>query len=192
MSNGGNLPYNMFNLLLESEKKTLQTEYKLRLVISVFTAIALLALTSILLLLPPYTLSVSKENLAEKKLSELRVENAKKQDSKLLATIKDADRKISLLAAAPTQELQSKILGEVLKEKTDSIKIKNLLYARASGDGTGNGFTIKISGIARDRVSLLEFSRRLTGNSRFARVNLPVSNFAKDEDISFTIEIQGK
>ena len=49
---------------------------------------------------------------------------------------------------------------------------------------------ITVSGVANDREGLVVFIDDLKIKSGFADVNTPVSDFAKDKDISFILNIK--
>lgn len=48
---------------------------------------------------------------------------------------------------------------------------------------------IMISGIADDRSSLATFSDRVAASDHFIEANVPISNLARDKDITFQIEV---
>ncbi|MFZ2303914.1 MAG: hypothetical protein WAV98_03980, partial [Minisyncoccia bacterium] len=88
----------MLNILSTTEKKKILIEYRLRLaVVSVF-AVGALALASLVLFMPAYTLAVSKYNTSEKHLVALEKKYGEAgQEKELIAQIRDINNKILLL-----------------------------------------------------------------------------------------------
>jgi len=183
----------MANLLPITEKKKIYKEYKMRLLVVAALLFAALIAISLVLLSPSFILSSFKYSG-----SSTQLETEKKK-------ISDSVEGIDPIKVAKEVNAQLVILGEegfliplsydvfniIVGYKPDSIKIDSMFYDRETQDGR-----ITISGVSKDRETLLSFLKSLEGEEIFNRVELPISSFVEGEDIEFsiriTIEVEGE
>jgi hypothetical protein len=173
----------MFHLLPEKEKKILQREYISRLILIGLIFVLASLLVGSVFLFPSYLLSVRK--LADANMNNQQVKSAiaAKTDSALttfLATLKD-----NLNALVPISKTTnfSILAREITDKKESGIKINEFSQSDQ---------TLIINGVSSDRQSLLRFSHELQTIKDFSKVDLPISDFAKDKDINFSITLTVK
>ncbi len=170
----------MFHLLPEKEKKVLEAEYRYRLLlVGLIFILASLVVASVFLL-PSYLLSARRLTDVSVRNDQVKNEIKTKTDpsiSTFLSTLKD-----NLAALKPTQKTPnfSTLVKEITDKKTTGIGIDSF-----SRDGKG----IIIGGQADNRDNLIRFSRDLQMVADFSKVDLPISDFAKDKNINFSITI---
>ena len=70
------------------------------------------------------------------------------------------------------------------ESKPPNIRIKNIVF---DNERDPEPATITLIGIATDRESLRSFGRLMEARTEFSTVDLPVSNFAKEKDIEFSM-----
>jgi Tfp pilus assembly protein PilN len=79
--------------------------------------------------------------------------------------------------------LSRSVINEIILNKMPDMKITQISYDSA----TKTGKTITLRGIAPSRERLLQFRKALEDDSAFKKVDLPISNFVKGSNISFSI-----
>lgn len=131
---------------------------------------------------------VAQYRLQELKQTEEILKNniaiANKQS--LDATVSTANKKIATIEKQPAQSYIA-IVDEIAAERTSDIKISSFSMQQSAPK-----MTITVKGNAKDRESLLDFANKLKQNTDFNKVDLPISNFAKDSDIDFTLSVTMK
>ena len=75
--------------------------------------------------------------------------------------------------------------NQVIFQKMPDIKLTEITYDK-SVDGVKN---IKVKGFALNRERLLLFRQSLENNPTFSKVDLPISNFVKEKNISFNLNL---
>ena len=174
----------MANLIPPAAKRGVQIEYWVR-VSSVWLALfGTAALAIAALNVPIYILVNSQSNTYAGLQSK-----AEEQDTsfvKIEADIKWANNAAVLLASA--KELVP--LGDYIKVidsyQTDKVVIDSYDLTRSDAGAVDS---IKISGTAIDRESLVALSTALESDERFSSAEIPLSNLAKDSNIPFTINV---
>jgi hypothetical protein len=175
----------MFNLLPSKDQYNLSSEYRLR-----FAAIALLLLgalgmVALVALVPSLLLSYQKKQAVEKTFESLKLDvlsdSRRKFDEALIVAGKEARALKATVSAASVYGL----IEDVIRAKPESIKISGFRVAR-NPDGTHR---VALIGQARDRNSLLSFTKVLEKDKSFTKVTVPVSNFVEAENINYSIVI---
>jgi hypothetical protein len=77
------------------------------------------------------------------------------------------------------------VIGHIVSLTGSSITLSDISYQIQ----TATSASITLQGRAADRQSLLSFTQTLETNGHFQNVDLPVSSFAKDTDIDFSISL---
>jgi len=178
----------MANLITEKQKKVIKLDYILRLCsVSLFVG-ALLGIFFLAYVLP-YYFSVGKKEI---KVNELfwqiinaeNKENTGESVSRIMLQTTEQLKAVELYSKNP--KLPSTSFDQVLSSKNQGVKITRLSFS-IIGKGQGQ---ITVNGIAKDREGLVAFIENLKGKAGFAEVDTPVSDFAKDKDISFVLNIK--
>lgn len=154
---------------------------------SVF-AVGALALASLVLFMPAYTLAVSKYNTSEKHLVALEKKYGEAgQEKELIAQIRDINNKILLLLSgdATARLTLSQTITSILNIRGNAIKIFAFTY-----ETIANQERIVLTGTANDRDGLANFVETLKRNPTFTNVTIPISSYVKSENIDFSIVIE--
>ncbi|TSC67661.1 MAG: hypothetical protein G01um101472_346 [Parcubacteria group bacterium Gr01-1014_72] len=175
----------MVNLLPEEERSTLTLEYRLRLAaVSLFFVSALFVVAS-LLFVPSYLLSSGRQAAALWELTSLEKALALRDANALDAALLDTKRKIETLRSRGAAGIRG-IVETIAGKRSSDLTIRSFMFQAGSSGGT-----VDISGRAASRESLLLFTRKLEHETgAFSAVNLPISNFAKQTDISFNLGLK--
>jgi len=177
----------MFNLLPKQEKEAIRREYRIRLAIVIlWFSFATLVIASVLLV-PSILLSSQKEKAAEQRFDTLS-KSIKKDDAAALdSVLRKAQSHLALLSHEAPTVLLHELLVNIVSTKTDSVSLARFSFAKAS---EGKRYA-DINGISKDRATLLAFVRALERSGLFEKVEVPISNFAEDTDIEFSIRALG-
>lgn len=176
----------MFTLLPDSEKKSILKEYKIRRAIIICTFVFFFGIMASVSLFPSYLLSAIKTKEISTQLAELRKSTILQEAKILNEALVNTNKKLDLLRDSTSTVYVKDIIDGIQKSKSEqAIRISGVLYRR---DTAKKQLSLSITGVARDRESLSFFVKELEKN--FEQVNLPVSNFAKEKNAQFTIEIR--
>jgi hypothetical protein len=174
----------MSNLLPYSEKKIIRREYAMRRIIVVLYFFLFTCAVCLISLLPSYVLSEVKYQTISKEVENL------KSTADILGGGEDANKKLvgikEKLETLKSYDGKSAytLFNNIILGKTNNVSVRTISYSGSSKDAR-----ITVSGVARTRESLTAFAKNLEQNKEFSNVNLPVSNFAKDKNIEFNIEV---
>lgn len=178
----------MFNLLPKTEQRTLTLEYRLRLLIVALFALLFVGVLAGGALIPSLFLSSQRETVALKNEEALKGEIVLQGKYDLTNILKLTKLKANAFESESGSPYFYELFGQIIKDKTSAIKIRGL-SAKVSSPSDK---TIAITGVARDRDSLLSFTKTLEREHDFGNVLVPVSNFAESSDIDFSIIVKLK
>ena len=179
----------MFNLLPLEEKNAIRKEYRYRLMVVALVGLFVTFLVGSVLLVPSYGLSKIKE-VSVVKNNALLKEGATARDDGRVVTEELRDTKSILSALKPSDHTVyfHEVLGGIIEQRPSGVLLQGILMQSVGVAQT----EFHLSGVARNRVDLVLFQKRLEGEKRFTKVDIPFSNFAKDSDIPFTVTIQAE
>lgn len=167
------------NLLPPKEKKRIQKIYRARRLRATSWLVIVLVLVSIGMLVPVYLLSRSTEMLAETKKQELSRDANSLNPLEVKEEIFLINKKVRVLADNDHTKIYD-LFSDITQSKRSGISIVAVSFRPSE---------ISISGNARNRETLLSFRRDLEQKGYSKKVDLPVSNFAQNIDIDFSIKV---
>ena len=181
----------MINLLPTEEKKKNYLFFHVRLGIFYFMLVAIVFFLFAVALLPAYFFSVINENVAEQKYQNVLNTPIKDVPEETMSIINEVNSQINLIEKTKEQNfiLTSSVIDPVLSSRMTDIKILNISYQKDQKDEEGILKIVKITGIAPNRERLLLFKQILQSNPLFEKVDLPISNFVRGEDIDFELTL---
>ncbi len=169
----------MINLIPYSAKKVVKREYWTR-VISVW--MFLLTLVSVTFLVELIPLRLLTDLLGKSVSSELSgAISAKEELSNIEKTVTDTNTLIKKLSVKSNEVHYSDYVDLIDELSGDSVQVTEM--------GFVSGNKVSLSGVAKDRETLAGFRNSLEASPSFSAVVLPISNLAKDKDISFTLTL---
>lgn len=174
------------NLLPVERQRALSREYFLRLCVVVIAAMTTLVVIAGLLLVPTYVLLT--QNAAAKQTSLAHIESVlsaadeKDISSRLAALSNDA----AALAALGKTSSVSSVLRPLLAVEHPGVILSGFAYAPVTQNAPK---TVLISGVAATRNALRSYQLALQKAPFVAAARLPVSAYAKDADIIFSITV---
>lgn len=177
----------MPNLIPKKEQGALKKEYSFRRLSVIFFLICIILAVSLVLLFPSYILSkVRATNIALDLESVKKATSAANSNDELTTSLRQAKEKAVTLQVSD-KNLTVYDLIHSFENKSAAIKLKDISYIR-----NADNVSLVIQGRATDREGLIEFEKQLKSNPNFLSVDLPISNFAKEKDIDFTMNIAVK
>ncbi len=173
----------MVNLLPEVAKQQIVTEYHVR-VLSVWLALLTAAFIVLTALLAPVGLLVELQLRAYgETFARVSADNTTYAEAE--AAVVAANTLARELDRVDTFATLWDVVLLVNTLASEAITIESVSLART--DGVVESMTV--TGVADTRATLAEFRDAIEANERFVSADLPLSNLAKDRDITFSIEI---
>lgn len=174
------------NLLPEDRQRALRRDYFLRLGVVIIALLIALVLAAAILLVPTYVFLAESARAKESRLASIDSVLSSYGGAALsaqLAALSDDASTLEALADAPSV---SAVIRNTLAIPRPGITISGFVYSPGAGQ---NSDTIAISGTAATRDALRNYQLALQ-SAPFARsADLPISAYAEDTDIAFTITV---
>jgi hypothetical protein len=173
----------MINLLPENQKNNIDREYTFRRWAVWLTVILILVVIAFILMVPAYISSIYKNKAAMLNETKASTTGTTTAEIAFKKQLDNAKVLVRVLKPADTQPLLlSHVMPILLKDKTGENSITDIFY---TNNGNGNA-TISVKGIAKTRESLSHFTDALAHEPGIVKVDVPVSNFAKESNIIFS------
>jgi hypothetical protein len=198
----------MFNLLPKDEQHLIEKEYRLRLAIFSLLFLGVFCVSASVALVPSIFLSTQKEAIVFKSYEKLKAEVAVDTKDNPGDILNLSIKKAKALSEKNPDIYSYELIGKIVNYKIPGIRLvgvsvrkgKEVVQKTLNSAKTKTpakpvepaGRDISITGKAKDRDTLLKFSRILESEKSLTKVNVPVSNFAPASDINFTITAKAK
>lgn len=172
----------MINLIPPSAKKSITVEYWKR-VITVWLYLGSVSAVILTVFLLPTQVALRSEigTLEDRVLAGAeRVANFDTSATELITTTNQA----KTLLENQSTTTPSQLINVLNSYAGNMVKVNNIQFSKLATAGS-----ITLSGVAGSRQGLALFRDTITADTRFATVNLPISNLIKDKDLLFSIEI---
>ena len=180
------MPEELTNLLPYQRRLQLVREYRFRFGVIIVAVLTVLTLASAMLLVPTYVLLTGSASAKEEHLTRIRTvlssADGAALSARLVALSTDANELISL----SKKKSVSKVLSSVLNIPRPGINLNGFTYAPAANKTSE---TFSISGVAATRDVLRNYQTRIQSEPFVRTAELPVSAYAKDLNIAFTITV---
>jgi len=176
----------MANLLPLAQKQKIRKEYKMRRASVMFVLIIFLFVIGIVLLIPQHVALSIKQTITTEELESIKNQISQKTSIDPEEIIKQTNSQIGLLVQSPQAFAGIyNTFYKIIEKRSNDIAITGMFY-----NLDNNEMKISIHGIARNRKSLSEFAEILESQKIFFHVELPISNFVKEEDIDFSLTLK--
>lgn len=177
----------MFKLLPHHEKVRLQKEYRVRLAVVALFFLFSVEVVGIAALMPSFFLSKVKDDQIKNEQKVLGALMEEEKDPQLALELERAKNQIRQLVVDEETVEVAKLFGIVNKDRAPGISISSFdLDRKKEGEDE-----LRIFGTASSRDALVLFNKTLETEELFTKVELPVSDLARNRDITFSIRIQG-
>jgi len=175
------------NLLPLARQHAVRRDYFVRLAVIMLWFVSALTLAAAVLLIPTYVFLVGSASGKEARLATINATLSSADESALSARLLALSQNAKTLTTLADVPSVSGIIREMLMIGRPGITISGLQYTPPSGKNLG---AMTISGVAATRDALRKYQLALSSSSLVRTADLPVSAYAKDSDIEFTISIK--
>ncbi len=174
------------NLLPPERRHALVREYRYRFGVVVISLLVSLVLAAAVLLIPTYIFLQGSIAAKETRLTAVQASLSSAGQTSPSARLAALSNDIATLTKLASGSSVSAVMRTVLAIPRSGVTLSGLTYTPVSGMTPA---TLDLSGVATTRAALSSYQLALQG-APFARaVNLPVSAYAKDTNIGFTITV---
>ncbi len=176
------------NLLPYERQRVLSREYVFKIGVIVAVLATALAFSAGVLFIPTYVFLNGSANAKKVNLAHIESTLSSADEAAIRERLAALSTNAAALVALLNASSVSALIREILFVSRPGITLSGLSFTPPAGKGKGSG-TIVVSGSAATRDALRSYQLALQG-APFARsAVLPVSAYAKDSDIAFTITI---
>lgn len=174
------------NLLPPERQRALSRIYLTRLSIVGAAFIIALTVASAVLLLPTYMFLTQSAESKEKRLAAVNAALATSDETVLSERLAALTKDAAILATLADNPSVGESIRAILSVPRSGITVSGFSYAfeRAAGSRT-----VSLTGVAATRDALWRYQLALEDAPSILSASLPVSAYAKDADISFTISV---
>jgi hypothetical protein len=176
------------NLLPPKEKENLKKGLKLRSLILISFIMAAFFLIGLIMLLPPYFLTLGNLSKVSSENNVSGEENAT-STKQLLNLPVEINSKLKLLQSVSSEMSVMGSVSSVIKYLPMGVKLNSISFRKDQVYKEKTGVIILISGVAIDRDSLVNFSTLLKESNLFSAVDVPVSSLTKESNLPFSMNI---
>lgn len=177
------------NLLPRSARRALRREYFVRLVTTALGLIVLALIIHGVLLLPAYLYAHQEASRQQAELDRLSADASSAGERDVAGRIAAVQTDITYLSRLATLPTGSGAVRAIAAIPHPGIKLTGFTYA-APTDGKDTS-RMTLSGMATTRDSLRLYVESLGQLSYVSKADLPISSYAKERDIPFTITLTG-
>jgi len=174
------------NLLPSGRQQALFREYFLRLSVVFIALVTALTLVAAMLLLPTYIFLTQSAATKASRLTNIESVLASSDEKILSAHLASLSNNAIVLLALGKAPSASAILRSALAIPRNGISLSGFAYTPSAGNVPGS---LSISGTAQTREALRSYQLALESTPFAASADLPVSSYAKDTNIAFTITV---
>ena len=174
------------NLLPEERVRRLRRDYFVRLALVVEVLGILLVVSMAIVLTPTYRFLQKQVHTKQEQLTALEARLATSDEVRLEARLKALSANAALLALLGSAPTRSEVIESLLALPSPGITLSGFSFS--AGKGTTQG-TLAITGTANTRDRLRAYQLTLLEAPFVQSADLPISAYAKDTAIDFTITI---
>lgn len=175
------------NLLPEERVRSLRGVYFMRLVVVGVFLLSGVTLVHAVLLLPSFLYlrnQVEERAAALASLTTALAGNEEKEISARVAMLAEDSAHLARLSSTPKASTAVRMIAALPRS---GIRLTGFSFSPKAGEEA----TMTVSGVAATREALRTFEQSLAGESYITSADLPISAYAKESDISFTITLTG-
>ena len=175
----------MLHLLTEEHRQKVVHEYKMRIAIVCIFGLLFVTLIGAVFILPTFFLAHEKYSELLVKKQMLDVQLASNEETKSSEVIKSTTSSLDVLKIFSQNQNFSESLMSVIGKVPQGIKIQNSIVTSSDKET----LVIDIAGKADTRKNLVIFEQQLKNIPNMQEVIIPLSSFAKEKNIDFSIKI---
>jgi len=174
------------NLLPLARQRALTRAYLLRVFVIAFVLVIVLTLSGAVLLIPTYVYVSGNERSKQSQLADLEPAVAPGDAASLSTRLAALSNNTAALVELSKTLSISSVLRALLSVARPGITLSEFAYTPSADRRSG---TLTVSGSSATRDALRDYQLALEGAPWARAAALPVSAYAKDADIAFTITV---
>lgn len=179
----------LINLLPTERLRMLSRDYIFRVGVTVAILVTIVTLVMAILLIPTFVLLEWGAKAKSSHLASIESSISSVDEAKLSSRLSALSENVAALVALSKTQTVSSVVRDVLTISRPGIVISGFVYAPATTPNKGQTKTLAISGSASTRDALRDYQLALQNAPAILSATLPVSAYAKDSDIPFTITL---
>lgn len=177
------------NLLPIERQRRLSRDYILRAGVVVAIFLAGLTLVAAVLLIPTFVLLEQSEDAKKMQLANIESSLSSANEAEFSSRLSALSDNVAILMNLSKAPSVNAIIREILAIPHPGITISGFTYSPASSTNKDSAKTLAISGSSATRDALRSYQLVLQKAPLVLSASLPVSAYAKDSDIAFTITV---
>lgn len=176
------------NLLPDTRKHILARVYLLRLAVVTALVFSAVLVVHVVLSVPAFVHVSAQVRENAITLEGLTAQLAGSQAQQVSDRVTALTERATYLAQSARQGTASSALRTMAGVSHPGIRLTSLSYAQATGSGTAK---MTLTGIATSREALRAYVHTLSALPYVAQASLPISAYAKEADIEFSLQLTG-
>lgn len=176
----------MANLLPQEYRKSLGSEYKLRLATGGLGLLAVVLAVAIVLLIPSLILTEARFQQHQTVLESVTAASTSVSTQQNQEIIQSANQKLSVIQSATNNQLEP---TDVVSLITDAQPVGIMIRRLTINPTSETNAVVTITGTARTRDGLLAFENNLSTRSQVTAVDLPIETLARRQNAEFSLEV---
>ncbi len=174
------------NLLPFERQRTLSRDYVLRVIVVIAWLLTAITCTAAMLLLPTYVFLAASSGAKEMRLANIKSAISPEDETVFATRLTKLSNNMAILTALANTPSASTIIRSMLAVVRPGITLSGLNYTPATPKSPG---ILILSGTSETRAALRNYQLALESVPLVRSAALPISAYAKDTDISFTITV---
>jgi hypothetical protein len=176
------------NLIPPQQSQAFRRAYFLRLTTVAVMMLACIVFIQCILLIPTYLAEHLRVKANSIELAKVSAQNATAQEQQVAKTVTDLKTESDYLLSVGTLPAASTALRAVLAVSHPGITLSSFSFTPGNA---GTQTTMSITGISDTREDLRNYDATLSALPYVSNADLPISVYAKDNAIPFTITLTG-
>jgi Tfp pilus assembly protein PilN len=181
----------MANLLPNSFREDIASEYKLRLATAGLTLLAVIFLAATALLAPSFILTESRLEQKQATLDSLSAGTSSTSTQQSQDIIARTNEKLSVVTQSSEQLAPTDIIKLITATRPGGVSVRRISLQNADAEDV-EAQTINITGIAETRDALLQFEENLSNRAQTQEVDLPIETLASQQNAEFSLTVTVK
>ncbi len=174
------------NLLPLERGRALSREYVFRVGVVVVVMVTMLTLAAAVLLVPTYVFLTESTRAKKERLAHIESSVSSAEEAALSARLATLSTDTASIVELSNTSSVSTIIRDILTTSRPGITLLDLTYAPSVGKSAK---TMTVSGVSATRVALNNYQLALQRAPGVLSAVVPVSSYAKDTDITFSVTI---
>ncbi|MES2994467.1 MAG: hypothetical protein V4681_00280 [Patescibacteria group bacterium] len=176
------------NLLPRDRKHGLVRDYVFRVIVVAICLLTALIVVHGALLLPSYIYVVQQAGSRAEQLATLQIAASATSEQELKGRVDALKAKAKQLQVLGTQATAAGVVKAVLLVPRPGISIQGFTFTPSVTPGTNR---MTLVGVAASRDALRQYVQTLGTLPFVTKAELPISSYAKERDIAFTVTLTG-